>query len=142
MSVKNIRPIRSEADLDWALREIERYFDDPPRSGSPEADRFDVLATLIEAYEDVHHPIEAPDPIETIKAHMKMTGCSQADLAELLGSRSRASEVLAKRRALTLAMINKISTAWRLPADLLVKSYALKAEPSRRNKPKRARRAA
>jgi HTH-type transcriptional regulator/antitoxin HigA len=142
MSVKNIRPIKSEADLDWALKEIELYFDNPPRRGSPEADRFDVLATLIEAYENVHYPIEPLDPIETIRAHMEMTGRSQTDLAELLGSRSRASEVLAKRRALTLPMISKISTAWRLPADLLVKSYSLKTESSRRSKAKRARRAA
>jgi HTH-type transcriptional regulator / antitoxin HigA len=134
MSVMNIRPIKREEDLDWALKEIERYFDNPPRPDSPEADRFDILATLIEAYENVHYPIEAPDPVTALKAHMETTGHSQGDLADLLGSRSRASEVLARRRALTLPMIAKISGAWHLPADLLVKSYPLKAGSDRKKK--------
>jgi HTH-type transcriptional regulator/antitoxin HigA len=104
----NIRPIRTEEDYDAALREIAPYFDREPESGSPEADRFDVLATLIEAYEREHWPIEPPDPVEAIRYRMEQQGYTQADLAALLGSRSRASGILKRRRPLTLEMIRKL----------------------------------
>jgi HTH-type transcriptional regulator/antitoxin HigA len=115
-----IRPIRTEADYDAALRAIEKYFDQPPRKGSPEADRFDVLATLIEAYERKRWPIDPPAPVDAILYRMETAGYTQADLARLLGSRSRASEVLSRKRPLTLAMIRKLSREWNIPADCLI----------------------
>ena len=126
--MKNIRPIKTEADYDWALAEIEKYFDRQPEVGSPEGDRFDVLATLIEAYENEHYPISAPDPVSAIKAHMEMAGLRQAELADVLGSRPRASEVLARKRALTMDMVYKLNRAWHIPAEVLVKPYRLAGE--------------
>lgn len=121
----DIRPIRSQADLDWALAEIAQYFDNQPELGTPEADRFDVLADLIEAYEDKHFPIPDIDPVEFIRAQMENTGRTQADLATLFGSRPRASEVLNRKRALSIDMIYKLSSEWHIPADALVKPYHL-----------------
>ena len=123
--MENIRPIRTEDDYDWALREIARYFDDQPEIGSPGADRFDVLAALIEDYENKHYPISAPDPVSAIQAHMQMADLKQTALAEILGSRSRASEVLSRKRALTLDMAYKINKAWKIPAEILVQPYHL-----------------
>ena len=123
--MENIRPIRTDADLAWALAEIAPYFDAPPPAGSREADRFDVLADLIEAYENRMHPVEAPEPVELIRAHMANTGRTPADLARLLGSRSRASEVLNRRRRLTVAMIRKLHREWGIPAEHLVEPYRL-----------------
>lgn len=123
--MENIRPIRTEDDYKWALDEITRYFDREPEVGSPDGDRFDVLATLIENYEDKHYPIVAPDPVSAIRAHMKMADLQQAALARILGSRSRASEVLSRKRPLTIEMIQKINREWRIPADILIQPYHL-----------------
>lgn len=123
----DIRPIRTKADYEWALAEISPYFDNQPEPGTPEGDRFDVLADLIEAYEDRHHPIPDVEPIDLLKAHMAATDRSQADLAALFGSRPRASEVLNRKRALTVDMIHKLSSEWHIPADCLVKPYHLAA---------------
>lgn len=123
----DMRAIRTEADYDWALKEIEQYFDVQPQPGTPEAARFDVLADLLKVYEDAHHPIDAPDPIETIKQWMEVRDLKQADLGALLGSKSRASEVLNRKRALTVDMIFKLSREWRIPADALVTPYHLAA---------------
>lgn len=120
-----IRPIRTAEDHDWALTEVARYFDDPPVPGSPEADRFDVLSDLIEAYEAKHHPVEELDPVELIRAHLETTGKAQADLAELFGSRSRASEILNRRRSLTIEMVHRLVSQWGLPAEGLVRPYHL-----------------
>ena len=124
-----IRAIRSEADYDWALSEIEPYFDSEPARGTPEAERFDVLAALIEAYEMREHPVEAPDPIEAIRSVMADRHLGQSDLATLLGSRSRASEILARKRRLSVEAIRRISSEWGLPADVLVRPYELASEP-------------
>ncbi len=121
----DIRPIRTETDYEWALTEIEAYFSIEPEPGTPEADRFDVLVDLIEAYESRNWPIEAPTPIEAIRSFMQMRGFTQADLANVLGSKSRASEVLRGERRLSLDMVHRISTAWHLPADILVRPYPL-----------------
>lgn len=123
----DIRPIRTEADYVWALAEITRYFDNQPAPGTPEGDRFDVLADLVEAYENRHYPIEAPDSIEAVRFVMQQSGRTQSDLAALLGSRSRASETLNRKRPLTLEMIQKISREWHIPADILVAPYRLDA---------------
>jgi HTH-type transcriptional regulator / antitoxin HigA len=115
-----LKPIRTEADYNAALKAIERYFDKPPRRGTPEADTFDILGTLIEAYERKRWPIGLPRPIDALHYRMNTGGYTQADLAALLGSRSRASEVLSGKRELTLQMIRRIAAAWSIPADVLV----------------------
>jgi HTH-type transcriptional regulator/antitoxin HigA len=116
----NIRPIRSEADYDWALKEIERYFEREPRRGTPEADRFDVLAALLEAYEGKYWPIDPPDAVEAIRFRMEQSGLRQADLARLIGSRSRASEILRRKRPLTLEQAWKLHREWQIPAESLL----------------------
>ncbi|WP_165216168.1 helix-turn-helix domain-containing protein [Affinirhizobium pseudoryzae] len=125
--MKDIRPIRNEADLEWALAEVEPYFQEPPQAGTEEADRFDILSDLIEAYENRVVELEASDPIDLLQFYMDTTGRTQSDLAELFGSRSRASEVLRRKRALTLDMINRLRQEWHIPADCLVQPYALVA---------------
>jgi HTH-type transcriptional regulator / antitoxin HigA len=121
----DVRALHTEADYEWALSEVEWYFDHQPEPGSPEGDRFDVLATLIEAYENEHHPIpDATDPVDVLHFAIEDMGRSQTELAQILGSRSRASEILARRRPLTLDMIRRISEAWLIPIDLLAKPYA------------------
>lgn len=82
--MENIRPIKTEADYDWAIAEITRYFENEPEPGSADGDRFDVLATLIEAYEDKHYPIEAPDPVEAIRSHMVLFNLSRKALADVI----------------------------------------------------------
>jgi HTH-type transcriptional regulator/antitoxin HigA len=123
--MNNIRPIRTDADLEWAIAEITPYFDHAPEKGTDDADRFDVLADLIEAYENRDFPVEDMEPIAFLHAFLDLTGRSQADLADVLGSRSRASEILNRRRTLTVEMIFKLNQAWDIPTDCLVKPYAL-----------------
>ncbi|HEX8417718.1 MAG TPA: transcriptional regulator [Methylobacterium sp.] len=124
----DVRPLRTEDDLAWALAEIEPYFERLPVPGSPEADRFDVLATLIEAYENAHHPIADPDPVDMLHYAIEDMGRSQGELAALLGSRSRASEILNRKRHLTLEQIRTIGEAWKLPVAVLVKPYRLERD--------------
>ena len=121
----DIRPIRNEKDYDWALKQIAHYFDNEPKKGTPAANRFDVLAALIGAYEDRVWPIEYPDPIEAIMDYMEIMGIKQAQFAEIVGSRSRASEILHKKRPLSLEMVRKISSRWHVPADVLIQPYHL-----------------
>jgi len=121
----DIRPISSEADYDWALSEIKQYFDRESATGTPEAARFDVLATLIEAYEAKHWPIDPPDPVSAIVFRMQQAGLGQADLARLLGSRSRASEIMSRQRALTMEQAWKLHREWRIPAEVLLQPYHL-----------------
>jgi HTH-type transcriptional regulator / antitoxin HigA len=127
MRKMDIKPLRSERDYDWALSEIEQYFVREPRRGTAEADRFDVLAALIEAYETKHWPIEPPDPIEAIRYRMEQTGLGQADFARLIGSRSRASEILNRRRLLTMEQAWKLHKEWKIPAEALLRPYRLRA---------------
>src|SRR5690348_3183766 len=122
-----VQPIRSESDYDRALAEIAAYFEREPEPGSGEADRFDVLAALIKAYEDEHWPIEAPHPLAAIRYVMEMRGYTQADLARVLGSRSRASEVLNRKRHLTLEMAWALNRKWGIPAESLVRPYRLRS---------------
>ena len=120
-----LRAIRTDADLDWALAEIEQYFDAPPEPGTVEADRFDILTDLIEAFENREYPIEELDPIETLKVFMNIKQRRQSDLAELVGGKSRASEIMNRKRPLTLAMIQKIHSSWKIPAAALIRPYHL-----------------
>jgi HTH-type transcriptional regulator/antitoxin HigA len=119
----DIRPIKTEADYDWALKEIEQYFDHEPEPGSPESQRFDVLASLIEHYEERAWPIDLPDPVEAIRYRMEQDGLDQSDLARVLGSRSRASELLNRRRPLTREQAFKLHREWRIPAEVLIQPY-------------------
>lgn len=121
----DVRPLRTDADHKWALQELDRYFDREPEPGTPDGDRFEVLTTLVCAYEDAHHPIPEADPVDVIRFAIEDMGRSQAALADLLGSRSRASEILNRRRALTLDQIRAISEAWHLPVAVLAQPYAL-----------------
>ena len=115
-----ITPIRTDADHEAALREIEALWG--ADEGTPAGDRLDILATLVEAYEDRRWPLEELDPVEAIEAAMAHDGHTRADLAALIG-KSRASEILKRRRALTLPMIRRIASAWHVPERLLVKEY-------------------
>jgi HTH-type transcriptional regulator / antitoxin HigA len=121
--MKNIRPLRTDEDYEWALAEIERYFDKEPDPGTPEGDRFDVLAALIADYEAKHWPVEAPDPIAAIRYVMEARSLTQSDLADVIGSSSRASEVLRRKRPLTMKMAHQIHEAWRIPAEVLIRPY-------------------
>ena len=119
----NIRPIHSEADYVESLTRIEALMDAKP--GTPEGDELDILATLVEAYEEKHFPVEAPDPVEYIKNVMEFLGVDQTAFARVLESRPRASEILNRRRPLTLKQIRQISVAWKVPADPLITDYKL-----------------
>jgi HTH-type transcriptional regulator/antitoxin HigA len=120
MAKKMIRPIRSEGEYDEALEEIERYFEDEPRRGTAEADRFDLLALIIEGYERKRWPIEPPETIDAIRYRMEASGYTQADLGRLLGSRQRASDILTRKRPLTMKMAWKLHREWNIPAEALI----------------------
>src|ERR1700733_15253907 len=124
----DIRPIRTDKDHRSALAEIDACWGAP--EGGEEGDRLDLLLALVEIYEAKRLPIdidESFDPVDVLNYAIEEFGHTQAELAELLGSRSRASEVLSRRRALTVEMIHKISAAWKIPAGLLVRPYKLES---------------
>ena len=127
-----IRPIRTEAEYEAAVDEIERYFENEPRRGTPEADRFDLLALVIEDYEKKRWPIDPPDPVEAIRFRMDTGGYSQADLGRLLGSRQRASDILKRRRPLTLGMVWKLNRKWDIPAEALIRPKNARASTKER----------
>ena len=118
-----LKPIRTDHEYEEAVREIERLWDAQP--GTEDHDRLEVLATLVDQHEDKRWPIKAPDPVEAIRFCMDQAGRTQNDLADILGSRSRASEVLRRRRRLTLPMIRRLTRAWQIPADCLIEEYDL-----------------
>jgi HTH-type transcriptional regulator/antitoxin HigA len=105
MAKKMIRPIRTETEYDGVLEEIERYFENEPKPGTPEADRFDLLALIVEDYE---------------RYRMETGGYTQADLGRLLGSRQRASDILTRKRPLTMRMAWKLHREWNIPAEALI----------------------
>lgn len=115
----SIKPIKSERDYQRALREIDRLMD--ARKGSPEGDRLDVLATLVEAWEEKHHAIEAPDPIEAILFAIEQRGVTRRSLEAMIGSRARVSEVLNRKRTLTLPMIRRLHETLGIPAEVLIR---------------------
>ncbi|MCJ2015286.1 type II toxin-antitoxin system HigA family antitoxin [Methylobacterium sp. J-076] len=118
-----IKPIRNDEDHKAALKEIERLWG--ASRGTPEGDKVDVLATLVEAYENEHYPVGPADPVDMLHFAIEDMGRSQAELAQLLGSRARASEILNRKRYLTLAQIRAISEAWHLPIEVLAAPYRL-----------------
>jgi HTH-type transcriptional regulator / antitoxin HigA len=118
-----LRPIRNEEDYETALEEIAALWE--AESGTPEADRLEILMMLVEAYEAEHYPIPDPDPIELILHVMDARGLTRRDLEPYLGSRARVSEILNRRRPLSLEMIRKLQAGLGLPADVLVQPYEL-----------------
>jgi HTH-type transcriptional regulator/antitoxin HigA len=123
-----IEPIKTETDYEAALKEIERLFDAKP--GTPESDRLEILATLVEAYEDEHYAIPAPDPVEAILYYMESRGLTRADLEPYIGSRARVSEILNRKRPLTLAMIQRLNQLG-IPAEALIQPYKVATNSSR-----------
>lgn len=119
-----VSPIRTGRDYEAALAEVEGLM--TARPGTADGDRLDVLAALIEAYEAAHHRIDAPDPIALVQFAMEQRGLDRAALQPMIGDRGRVSEVLNKKRPLSLAMIRKLHSGLGLPADVLVRPYRLR----------------
>ena len=115
-----IKPIRTEADCEAALAEIDRLME--AEADTPEGDRLDVLTTLVEAYEARRHPIDPPDAIAAIRFRMEQQGLSRRDLEPLIGSRARVSEVLGGKRKLTLPMIHRLHEGLGIPAEVLIQT--------------------
>lgn len=120
----DIRPIRTESDYAEALADMEKLWGS--KNGTPEGDRLDVLATLIDAYESERFPMDAPDPVVAIKFRMEQQGLKRKDLEGIIGSRARIAEVLDRKRGLSITMIRKLHSELGIPAEVLIR-------PSRRN---------
>ena len=116
-----IKPIKTKKDYQAAMRRLDSIFDAQP--GTAEGDELEVLGILIEKYEQEHYPIGYPDPIEAIKFRMEQMGYSQSDLAKVVGLKSRASEILNRKRKLTLDMIRQLHHALGIPTEVLIQSY-------------------
>lgn len=116
----NIHPIRNESDYQAALRELSSCFDNEPEPGTEHGDRFEILATLVEAYESRHFPIEAPDPVEAIRFRMEQAGLTVKDLVPSIGQPNRVYEVLNRKRGLTIEMIRNLHRNLGIPAESLI----------------------
>lgn len=116
----DIRPIRDESDYKAALKAVAPYFDNEPEPDTEDGDRFEILITLIEAYEKKHYPIARPDPIEAIKFRMEQAGLTVKDLEPMIGRTNRVYEVLNRKRPLTLAMIRKLHSGLGISAEVLL----------------------
>jgi HTH-type transcriptional regulator/antitoxin HigA len=121
----DVKPIRSEADYEQALAEVERLWG--AKSGTPEGDRLDVLATLIDAYEAQHHPMDPPDPVNAIRFRMEQQGLTRKDLEPMIGPRNRVADVLNRKRGLSIEMIRQLHEKLGISADVLI-------QPSRRDR--------
>ncbi len=117
----NIKPIKTEQDYEQALSRLEVIFD--AEINTPESDELEVLSILIEKYENEHFPIGLPDPIEAIKFRMEQMGYNQKDLAKMVGLKSRASEILNRKRKLSLEMIRLLHEGLKIPTEVLVQAY-------------------
>ena len=132
----DIHPLKTEADYQAALAEIEHLFDATPNT--PAGDRLDVLAMLVEVYEAQHYSLPAPDPIEAILYHMDSRGLSRRDLEPYLGRRARVAEVLNRKRSLSLDMIRRLHAGLGIAAEILIQPYALATPaPNQRMQPTR-----
>lgn len=116
-----IKPIKNDTDYQAALEEIDSLFDAAP--DTPEGDRLEVLTTLVEAYEERHYSIPMPDPIEAIAYHMESRGLTRRDLEPFIGSRARVSEILNRKRPLTMEMIRNLHKGLGIPAEVLIQPY-------------------
>jgi HTH-type transcriptional regulator/antitoxin HigA len=121
-----LKPIRTEAEHRAALAEIERLWDVPEQS--PEADRLEVLALLVEAYEKAHYPIEAPDPVAFIEHVMEARGLTRKDLEPFIGPRGRVVDILNRTRPLSMGMIRNLASGLGMPADILIQPYPLRED--------------
>lgn len=119
----NIKPIKTQKEYEAALKEIERLFE--ADLNTPDGDLLDVLVTLVEAYEDEHYPIPLPDPIEAIFFYMESRELNRTDLEPYIGSRARVSEILNRKRPLTLSMIQRLHSELGIPAEILVQPYKI-----------------
>ena len=115
-----IHPIRTKSDYKRALREVSAYFDNEPEPGSEDGDRFEILVTLVEAWEARHYPIGAPDPVEAIRFRMEQGGLTVKDLVPSIGQPNRVYEVLNRKRGLTLEMVRKLHRNLGIPAESLI----------------------
>ena len=115
-----LKPIRSQADYEKALAELERLWG--AKSGTPKGDRLEVLATLVDVYETEHYPMDPPDPIEAIKFRMEQQGLSRKDLEPMIGTRTRVAEVLNRKRSLSIGMIRRLHERLGISADVLIRS--------------------
>jgi HTH-type transcriptional regulator/antitoxin HigA len=118
--MKDLKPIRNEKDYERALAEVEVLWG--AKAGTPKGDRLDILATLIEAYETAHYPMDPPDPIEAIKFRIEQQGLSRKDLEKILGTRTRVSEVLNRKRGLSINMIRALHEKLGISAEILIRS--------------------
>jgi len=116
-----IKPIKTEQDYQAAMERLETIFDAKP--GTPEGDELEVLGVLIDNYERTHFPIDLPDPIEAIKFRMEQMDYSNKDLAEVIGFKGRVSEILNRKRKLSINMIRKLHASMQIPTDVLVQEY-------------------
>jgi HTH-type transcriptional regulator/antitoxin HigA len=116
-----LRPIKTKKDYQNAINRLEIIFDAKPSSS--QGDELEILGILIDKYEQEHYPIDFPDPIEAIKFRMEQLGYNQNDLAKVVGLKSRASEILSKKRKLTLDMIRNLHDTLNIPTDVLIQSY-------------------
>ena len=114
-----LKPIRTKADYNRALADVERLWG--AKGGTPEGDRLDVLATLIDAYETEHYPMDPPDPVEAIKFRMEQQGLTRKDLEPLIGTRTRVSEVLNRKRSLSIGMIRRLHDRLGISAEVLIR---------------------
>lgn len=121
-----IRPIHTEEDYKAALRKVSAYFDNEPATGTPDGDRFEILLTLVEAYEAKHYPIDLPDPVEAIKFRMDQAGLTPKDLVSVIGRLNRVYEILNRKRPLTLNMIWKLHEKLGIPAECLIQPTKMK----------------
>jgi HTH-type transcriptional regulator/antitoxin HigA len=115
----DIKPIRTEDDYDAALLEVEQLWG--AKLGTPKGDRLDVLATLIDSYEQAHHPMDPPDPIEAIKFRMSQQKLTRKQLEPMIGTRTRVAEVLNRRRSLSISMIRRLHATLGIPAEVLIR---------------------
>ena len=119
----DLKPIKTEADYRASLKRLEEIFD--AKLGTPESDELEILGLMVDNYENEHYPIEAPDPIEAIKIRMEEMHLRQVDLIPEIGGKSRVSEILNRKRRLTVEMIRKLAIRLNLSANLLIKDYQL-----------------
>ena len=117
----NLKPIRTRKDYQQALERLEVIFD--AKKGTDQGDELEILGILIEQYENEHFPIDLPDPIEAIKFRMEQMGYTQTDLARVVGLKSRASEILNRKRKLSLDMIRQLHEKLNIPTDVLIQAY-------------------
>jgi HTH-type transcriptional regulator/antitoxin HigA len=134
----NVSPIRNERDYEQVLRRVEKLWDCP--EDSPQSDELDVLATLIDAYEREHYPIDLPDPIEAIRFRLEQQGRDTRALIGIIGQRTRVHEVLNGTRSLSLNMIRNLHDELGIPAHVLIQPARKKRKPSERRPPHRHRR--